>query len=68
MAREQTYLHCKHHNLVKFLIGITPQGVISLIFKGWGGRVSDKLHTGSCGIFISGDQILADLMYSKVSD
>ena len=42
MARAQTYSNYKHHNTVKFLIGITPQGVVSFISKGWGGRVSDN--------------------------
>ena len=57
MARAQTYLHYKYHNTVSFVIGITPQGVISFISKGWGGRVSDKLCTGSCGIL---DHLLPD--------
>ena len=41
MARAETWSQYKHHNTVKFLIGITPQGVVSFISKGWGGRVSD---------------------------
>ena len=32
------------------LIGITPQGAISFISKGWGGHVSDKQVTEDCGI------------------
>ena len=55
--------HYKHHNTVKFLIGITPQGVISFVSKGWEGHVSDKLLTESCeilGHLLLGDQILAD--------
>ena len=36
MARAQTYSSYKAHNTVKFLIGITPQGVISFVSKGWG--------------------------------
>ena len=44
-------VHYKHHNTVKFLIGITPQRAISFIPKGWGGRVSDQLITEKCGIF-----------------
>ena len=51
MARAQTYSHYKHHNTVKFLIGITPQAVIAFVSKGWGGRVSDKYLTENCGIF-----------------
>ena len=53
----------KHHNTVKFLIGITPQGVISFISKAWGGRVRDKYLTGNCGLLnnlLPGDVILAD--------
>ena len=63
MARAQTYSHYKHHNTVKFLIGISPQGVISFVSKGWGGRVSDKHLTENCGLLnhiLPGDQILAD--------
>ena len=63
MARAQTYSQYKHHNTVKFLIGISPQGVISFVSKGWGGRASDKYITENCGIFnyiLPGDQILAD--------
>ncbi len=33
----------------KYLIGIAPQGVISFISKGYGGRVSDKYITMNCG-------------------
>ena len=32
-ARAQTFSTYKHHNTVKFLIGISPQGVISYISK-----------------------------------
>ena len=42
MARAQTYSSYKHHNTVKYLIGITPQGSVSFISEGWGGRVSNK--------------------------
>lgn len=63
MARAQTFSNYKHHNTVKFLIGIAPQGVISYVSKGWGGRVSDKYLTENCGILDKlqpGDQVLAD--------
>ena len=33
LARACTWSNYKHHNTVKFLIGICPQGVISFIFK-----------------------------------
>ena len=48
---------------MKFLIGITPQGNISFISKGWGGRVSDQHLTENCGLISNlnpGDLILAD--------
>ena len=62
-ARAQTYSQYKHHNTVKFLIGITPQGSVSFISKGWGGRVSDLHLTEHCGILnnlLPGDLVLAD--------
>lgn len=48
---------------MKFLLAITPQGVISFVSKGWGGRVSDKHLTENCGLLSylqPGDVILAD--------
>ena len=63
MARAQTYSNYKHHNTVKVLIGITPQGTISFVSEAWGGRTSDKFLTGNCGILknlLSGDLVLAD--------
>ena len=49
-AQAQSYSHYKHNTTMKYLIGITPQGSISFISKGWGGRVSDKHITDNCGI------------------
>ena len=46
---------------MKFLIGITTQGVISFISKAWGGRVSDKYLTDNSGLtsnHLPGDVIL----------
>ena len=62
-ARAQTWSNSKHHNTVKFLIAITPQGVISCVSKGWDGRASDQYITENCGIHSHlhpGDEILAD--------
>ncbi|XP_065191536.1 uncharacterized protein LOC135822650 [Sycon ciliatum] len=70
MARAQTFSNYKHHNTVKFLIGITPQGTISFISKGWGGRTSDKYITEHCGLLdklLPGDQLMADRGFT-VSD
>ena len=62
-ARAATWSSYKHHNTVKFLIGICPQGVISFISRAWGGRVSDKHLTENCGFLdklLPGDLVLAD--------
>lgn len=37
-GRAETWSSYKHHNTVKFLIGITPQGAGSFLSKGWGGQ------------------------------
>ena len=49
-ARAQTYSLYKSHKTVKILVGITPQGTISYIFKPWGGRVSDVYLTENYGL------------------
>ena len=62
-ARAQTYSNYKKHNTVKFLIGITPTGVICFLSLCWGGRVSDQELTGCSGfleLIEPGDVILAD--------
>jgi hypothetical protein len=63
LARARTYSSYKHHNTVKYLIGVTPQGTVSFISDGWGGRTSDKFVTEhSCLLdhLIPGDTVLAD--------
>ena len=63
LARAQTYSSYKHHNTIKYLIRITPQGSVSFISEGWGGRVSDKHLTQNCRLLdnlLPGDTVLAD--------
>ena len=48
---------------MKFLVGIAPQGAITFISRGWGGRVSDVYLTENCGLLNNlshGDLVLAD--------
>lgn len=48
-ARAETWSSNKHHNTVKFLIGIIRQGTVSNISKAWGGRASHKMITENSG-------------------
>ncbi|XP_061669520.1 uncharacterized protein LOC133497550 isoform X1 [Syngnathoides biaculeatus] len=62
-ARVQTYSNSKSNNTVKYLISITPQGFISFVSKGWGGRTPDKYvteHSGLLNFLLPGDVFLAD--------
>ena len=63
IPRAQTFSNYKKHNTVKFLIGITPQGSVAFISKGWGGRACDVYLTKNCGLLqklLPGDMVLAD--------
>ncbi|CAC5403235.1 unnamed protein product [Mytilus coruscus] len=63
LAQAETWSNYKHHNTVKYLIGITPQGAVSYLSNGYGGRVSDKHLTEDCGMLqklLPGDIVLAD--------
>ena len=45
LPRAEIFSNYKHYNTVKYLIGISPQGAISFLSSGYGGRVSDKFVT-----------------------
>lgn len=53
----------KHHNTIKVLIGVTPQGTISFVSKAWGRRTSDKFLRENFRIMkklLPGDLVMAD--------
>lgn len=53
----------KHHQTVKFLIGMTPQGTVSFISPAYCGRNSDIFITNNCGFLnhiLPGDYVAAD--------
>ena len=74
MARERRAKNYKHHNAVKFFIGIIPQGVmpISFMSKAWGGggggggRVSDKHVTENSGVLRK--LLPGDIVFSVLAD
>ena len=58
-----TYSNYKHHQTIKYLIGIAPQGVVTFISDGWGGRTSDKHLTEQSGVLnnlLPGDIVMVD--------
>ena len=63
MSKVTTWSSYKNHNTAKYLISITPQGTVSFVSKGYGGRASDKYITEDSGYLSklrSGDLVLAD--------
>ncbi|XP_031341886.1 uncharacterized protein LOC116169847 isoform X2 [Photinus pyralis] len=62
-ASSQHFSHYKHHHTIKYFIGISPQGSVIFISKGFTGRSSDKFVTENSGFLnnlLPGDLILAD--------
>jgi len=59
-AKAQTWSSYKNKNTVKYLIAITPQGVVSFISEGWGGRVTNTENCMFLKNVLPGDVVLAD--------
>ncbi|KAJ8316468.1 hypothetical protein KUTeg_004805 [Tegillarca granosa] len=63
ITQNLTFSNYKQHNTLKFLIGITPSGVISFVSDAWGGRISDRqlvIKSGFLDMLEPGDNIMAD--------
>ena len=63
LAGDQTFSNYKHHNTIKILIGITPQGSISFVSESWGGCTSGTFLTENCRFLdklVPGDVVMAD--------
>lgn len=63
ITRSDTWYHYKHHNTVKFLIGICSEGSARYLSKAYGGRSSYKFITEDCGFLAKlryGDVVVAD--------
>ena len=50
-AQAATWSDYKHHNTLKFLVGITPTGFILFLSSCYGGRPSDKFITRDSGFY-----------------
>lgn len=58
-----TWSDYKHHNTIKYLVGISPTGFISFLSDCYGGRSSDKFITSDSGFYDlleRGDEVMAD--------
>lgn len=62
-VQSDTYSSYKSHNTAKGLIGVTPNGFVSLVSDLAPGRVSDKVITNESGLYSKlqpGDSVMAD--------
>lgn len=70
-AEQKVYLYSRYKGgyTIKFLVSITPSGMINFLSKCYGGRSSDTFITTDCG-FLSllepGDVILADKGFPEI--
>ncbi len=67
--RVQMYSNYKSAYTAKYLIGITPGGLIAFLSKGYGGRATDSFISNDCGfigLLNEGDIVLADKGFPSV--
>jgi len=69
MWQAQTWSNYKHCNTFKYLISITPDGLINFISKGFGGRIADDDLTVSSGFIAQlkkGALVMADRGFKNI--
>jgi hypothetical protein len=63
LTQAATWSDYKHHNTLKFLVAVTPQGSICYVSELWGGRASDRhivINSSFLQLLHRCDQVLAD--------
>ena len=63
VSQAATWSDYKHHNTIKFLVGISPVGFITFISHCYGGRASDKFIVNDSGfleLLERDDEVMAD--------
>ena len=61
--QKATWSDYKHHNTVKLLVGIAPNGTFTFISKLWSGSTSDRKivqESGLIDFLQEGDHVMAD--------
>ncbi|XP_050500902.1 uncharacterized protein LOC126880873 [Diabrotica virgifera virgifera] len=71
-AKQQslTWSEYKHCNTIKYLISITPDGLINYISDGYGGRASDTIIFEDCDFLLNlspGYSVMADRGFKNIS-
>ncbi|XP_053374378.1 uncharacterized protein LOC128546976 [Mercenaria mercenaria] len=71
-SRKKTFSNYKHHDTVKFLVGLSPNLAVNYVSKAWGGRSSDKHITLNSEALMNGlsagETVMADRGFTINND